>query len=173
MTTKHLCALWSFILLLSVQCRGVATNAMEQIPQRLMSMTNQIHALAPTATFMLKTNRFQIQLGNLKQNKVEVPKDKAGEAQTKTRFITLVGPDANSFSVKVRWRKGAYHEALARRTVLVLDKTKERRVLDYYSSTALMELGSQGYVVTDVEFGENADTKLAAKLCSLIHAELL
>jgi hypothetical protein len=173
MKTIQLSVLCGIVLLAGVHHSAAETNVVERIPERLNSVTNQIHALAPSAVVAVTNGELNIVQGQPKEYTSIVDKDMRGKALKKPGTIRFKGPDEHGFTIQIRWEKGAYEESEAMLRSDVLNFHKPLREQDYYFTSAVTEFRQQGvYVVTDVRFGKNADTKLAASLCSLIQGEI-
>lgn len=96
--------------------------------------------------------------------KVRVPaKDKTMPA----REIEVEGPAPDGFSLQVRFRKGNYNESMKRASEPVLAKPSEKA--DFYTDTVLTEFPEKNmYMVTDIAFGTEADTKIISRIYALL-----
>ena len=149
-----------------------SSNVVDVLSTRLLALTNEIRTLSPALKVVGTNDSVIFQHGKTKRNE-GIAKDRKGNELKKARKIVFDGPESDGFVLKVRWRVGSYQETAARGFSLTFDKSKARKAADYYSSTALKVFpDNSAYAVVDLDFGENADTKLAQKIYNLIKREM-
>jgi len=125
------------------------------------SLKSQIKTLAPEAVLDGTNNTLRVCVRMRAFTRAGQSKD----GKRSSRSFEITGPEKSGFSVRSWLGTGKYNQPLARGRAPVFDRTKAVKDGEFFFTGVLIEFPELGcYVVTDIQFGDEADLDVLSKI---------
>ena len=137
----------------------------DPLTANVFAVSNRLLLIYPAASIQV-TNATIGVTHRMTTHKVRL-RNKLGQLSDKEKEVN--GPEADGFSISIRFGQGSYNEQMARSTVLILEKSRAGKRGPFFYSGAAKNWPEKGvYMVTDLQFGADADTNKVAEVHRLL-----